>query len=396
MSKLLLNNRTASTLPPRAKEYTVWDSELTGFGLRIYPTGRKTWLLRTWHPESPRKQRFTALGDAALISAQEARQEARLKLREMHLSSASQDDDNCIKFSALAARYMRDHAMLRKRSWREDERRLNKYLLPAFGDIAINKITRAHIAALHNSTGARYPFAANRLKEQLSVMFELARIWMLVPDNQANPAKLIPDFPEPKRTRWLKSHEIERLSKALHEEECPYFVAFVYLSLLTSLRKRELLNLTWQQVDGSRLEITERKNDAPLTVALPKEALALLRLLPKQRNNPYVFCGARSGKPLSDVKSHWNRLRKRANLPDVRIHDLRHTVATWLKKQGRSLNEIGDILGQKNISSTARYVHDISDASSEHLQTHAQHIAKHFNGLPNCLFSSDYFNSSFM
>lgn len=390
MQRLSLTTRLVASLPTPDKERVIWDAALIGFGVRCYPSGRKVYVLRTWHQGRFRKQKLETIGDAVIITADEAKAEARLRLRDLHFEIDCSPQEDTITFSELAARYMRDHARLRKRSWKEDERRLTKYLLPAFATKPISSITRADVAALHNEIGSEFPFAANRVKEQLSMMFGLAKLWMLVPDNHTNPTHLIPDFPEPRRTRWLKPPEVTRLSRSLQQEEDPYVVAYIYLLLLTSLRKKELLNLQWCQVDDERLEVTERKNDAPLTVPLPKEARALLSLLPRQLGNPYIFCGRRPGRPLQDVKSQWKRICKRANLTGVRIHDLRHTVATWLKKQGRRLDEIMVILGQKSIASAAGYVHDYSDDTQAHLQLHANVISAHFAGLPECLLQSNH------
>lgn len=383
MSSQKLTPATIAAIKPADREIYIWDQDLKGFGLRIYPSGKKSFVLRTWSNHRRKPQRLQTLGSAAIISLTDARALAKRTLRNALTEPEPEPQDFSISFLELNKRYMRDYAKLHKRSWQADEIRSRKYLIPTFAERPIASITRADIAQLHAAIGSRYPYQANRVKEQLAKMFSLAQVWLLLPETHLNPTRSIPDFPERKKHRWLKAPEVTRLSLALQHEDNPYVVAFVYLSLLTSLRKNELLHLKWQNIFDAQAEITERKNQAPLLVSLPKEAMAILALLPRQKDNPYVFAGEKTGKPIADMKSQWRRIRKRADLPDVRIHDLRHTVGAWLAQSGYSLHQIGKVLGHRSHEATAVYSHLTDQGTQSALAAHALSISQHFACLPD-------------
>ncbi len=381
MSLRKLTNQAISQVQPSNKETYIWDTELRGFGVRVYPSGSKSYVVRTWLANSHRPQRLQSIGNVNVISLSDARALAKATIREAHHEPALAEAARTITFEMLNARYIRDYARLRKRSWKADERRSENYLLPAFGKMQIDKISKADIAAFHSTLGATYPYQANRCKEQLSVMFQFAINWELLPETFINPTSKVKDFPEEKKKRWLKPAEVERLSMALSHEKNPYVVAFVYLALLTSLRKNELLNLRWKNIFDNCAEIIDRKNDEPLVVPLPKEAMLILRLLPRTNDNDFVFCGSAPGKSICDMKSQWNRIRKRAGLEDVRIHDLRHTVSAWLAQSGKNHSVIGKVLGQKSLEATSRYVHLSDEDSRRALSEHATSISAHFVGI---------------
>lgn len=385
MAMLKITNRSVEALKPTQKEAFYWDSDLTGFGVRIYPSGRKTYVVRIWLADRTRPQVLETIGSTILLDAQEARDEARLRLRDAAIEPDDCSQERSILFAELSKRYLRDYAKLRKRSWKADEQRAYKYLLPALGEKPIAQITRANIAALHNDIGRRFPYAANRCKEQLSKMFELARTWLLLPETHANPAKGVSDFPEQKKTRWLRSEEVTRLSQAVNLEPDPYVRAFVYLLLLTSLRKTELISIKWSDLHGSTLEVKNRKNNQPILIPLNMQALQILAKLPRQNDNPHVFVGSRPGAHLYDCKRAWHRIRHRANLEDVRLHDLRHTVAAWLAQSGESLHLIGKVLGHKSRESTAVYAHLVDDNARAALEKHGSTISDFFASNDNLL-----------
>jgi len=192
-----------------------WDSTVPGFGLRIYPTGRKAFILR--YRVNGSKQLLT-LGTYGVLTLEQARNLARQRLGEViggedpleQRRKARQGET----MQALCTAYLERHAA-RKRSARDDRRRIAQHLVPVWGHRKIDSITRADVAALHTTIGERAPYEANRTVALSGKMFELARGWGFLPENTANPARGIDKFKERKRDRWVTPEELPRLASAM-------------------------------------------------------------------------------------------------------------------------------------------------------------------------------------
>jgi integrase len=244
---------------------------------------------------------------------------------------------------------------------REYRRNLRRFILPALGKLRVSDISRADVARFHHSL-RHIPYQANRNLEIVSKMFGLAEMWGLRPDG-SNPRKHLAKYPEEKRERFLSAAELKRLGDVLNEMEAegiefPSAIAAVRLLLLTGCRLSEIMKLRWEHVDlaASALRLPDSKTGARV-VHIGKAAADVLRSIKPLPFNPHVITGTLPGQPLSDLQPFWRRVRARAGIKDVRIHDMRHTFASVAVASGQGLPMIGKLLGHSQVQTTARYAH---------------------------------------
>jgi integrase len=223
----------------------------------------------------------------------------------------------------------------------------------------------------------------------------VAERWGVLPDG-SNPCRHVERFAEEHRERFLSEQELARLGAALkHAErlgresdgESPFAVAAVRLLVLTGCRMSEILTLRWQDVDldAGLLRLPDSKTGKK-TVRLNAPARELLAALPRIEGNPFVVVGGRDGEYLKDLERPWRRIRERAALANVRLHDLRHSFASVAAAGGHSLPIIGALLGHTQSATTQRYAHlgadplrQASEAIGKRLETamSGQKAAKH-------------------
>ena len=189
-------------------------------------------------------------------------------------------------------------------------------------------------------------------------------------------------FKEEKRERFLSDEEYQRLGAALKEieaerSETASAIAAIRLLMLTGCRLSEIQKLRWEHVDldVGELRLTDTKTGAKL-VYLGDPAIAVLRGIDRQENNPWVIAGRKPGSHLTDLQHPWRRIRKRAGLDDVRIHDLRHSFASGGLLVGEGLPMIGKLLGHTQVQTTARYAHLANDPIKSAANRIASRIAE--------------------
>jgi integrase len=238
--------------------------------------------------------------------------------------------------------------MLEERTLEEYERLLRKLTFPVLGAHPIDAIDRPAIAKLHHAL-ADTPRQANHVLSVLSkVMSWAAKRGLLSSD--ANPCRGIDRYRENKRERFLSAAELSRLGEALREAErektlAPYAIAAIRLLLLTGARKNEILSLKWDYVDpDNRLLRLPRSKTGPKSIYLTTAAAEILRSLPRVQGNPFVIVGEKPGVHLVNLQKPWDRIRVRAGLEDVRLHDLRHSYASVGATGGLSLLFVGSCL----------------------------------------------------
>lgn len=285
-----------------------------------------------------------------------------------------------MKLNEFASIYMETHATARKDSWKEDAGRLRNYILPKLGHRELSEITSGDIAFLHAEVGAKYPYQANRIKEQLSKMFNLAVTWGFLDERAVNPTKRVQDFPEKSRMRFATEGEAKRLISALMREEDIYIRGAILLLLLTGLRKKEILSMEWSKIDWSQgqLRVVKTKNNEVTFQPLSKEAIAIIRGLPREPGNPYVVIGKLPGKHRHDIRAAWERVRKRANVEDVRLHDLRRTVGAWLTQSGVPIQIVKEVMNHKDLKTTLVYARVASKTKREALDLQGELVSKLF------------------
>ena len=194
----------------------------------------------------------------------------------------------------------------------------------------------------------------------LSKIFNLAEGWGLWA-NGANPCRFVEKHKEHKRERFLTEEEFRRLGRVLNEVEAEGSETFsaviaIRLLMLTECRLGEIQTLRWENVDleAGELRLSDSKTGARM-VPLSRAVAQLLESLPRDPDNPWVIAGRKPGAHLTDLQHPWRRIRARAGLGDVRIHDLRHSFASRALALGESLPMIGKLLGHTQVQTTARY-----------------------------------------
>lgn len=346
--------------PPATGQKLIWDSEMKGFGIRVVPGGRKTYIVQG--RVAGRTVRKT-IGPHGVFTADQARGEARQLLAQMARDedprTVTKAEHAAISMRDLAQDYLEKHARPRKadKSVENDVYMLRTKILPALGSKRVSDVGVQDVQALMASM-SETPYSANRVRSLLSKMFALAVDWGQRSDN---PALKVKKYKEHKRTRWLSQEEITRLLDALQGiAHRPAADALRFL-LLTGARKGEVLKAEWTHFNLDRKEwrkpIQNTKQRQEEIVPLSDLAVDLLSQIRASSTEPFVFPGSRKGTRLHDLKIQWQQVRDAANLPGVRIHDLRHTFASHLASSGQSLLVIGKLLGHSQAQTTARYAH---------------------------------------
>ena len=367
-STLTLSGRAVDSLSVTEKDAIFWDRELAGFGVRVYPSGRKVYVVQSRAQGAPRR---VTLGSHGELTATQARLRAaqvidRIKRGEEPNPPPAQAGATV---ADLAQRYLSAHVAVNCNAHTAGIYRgsLENHILPALGMMPLAMVETAHVATLHYRL-RETPRAANRALSVLSKMFSLAAAWGLVADG-TNPCRGVRKYKEKKRERFLSRDEYRRLGWVLAEAEAeaeagiegavsPYAIAALRLLMLTGCRLNEILTLRWDDVDrtAGEFRLRDGKTGARM-VPLTPTAETVLAGIVRVPANPWVIVGKQPGTHLSTITADWYRLRAHAGLDDVRIHDLRHSYASRALAAGESLSMIGKLLGHADIQSTARYAH---------------------------------------
>ncbi len=359
--------------PPQSGQKFIRDNELTGFALRITASGAKSFI---WEGRVHGRPRRITIGVYPALSVFLARREA-IKIRAAIAEGRNPSREREAQrreptFGDLADSYIDRHAKLHKRSWKRDTQMIEGYL-GTLKNRRLSDISPDEVARLHERLGKeKGRYAANRTLALLRTMFNLARDWRLFVGQ--NPTEGIRLFHEEKRERFLSPDELRRVNEALTEEHNEYWRAYFPLSLLLGTRRSELLSARWADIDLDqctwRLPMTKAGRSHLLP--LPSPAVVILRLLPSRRKSEWVFPGIGATGHLSEPKKAWHRIRERAGVPDVRIHDLRRTLGSWLSGQGYNLQLIGKALNHSSVSATQVYARLDIDPLREALERNAR------------------------
>lgn len=357
-----LSKRTVDGLSVEGKDAVFWDHELPGFGVRVYPSGAKVYVIQS--RRRGRSKRVT-VGRHGALSPDRARKQAaaiiaRIKAGEEPVPPEPTPEPT---LADLADRYMREHVELHCKASTAAHYRwmLARYIVPVLGELPIAEIERKHVLSLHYELRGK-PAAANRAVEMLVKMFNLAELWGLRPDG-SNPCRLVRRYKTGRRERFLSPEEYGRLGRVLDVAEAerlasPHGVAAIRLLMLTGCRRNEILGLRWEDVDSEagELRIRDGKTGARPAPLSPAAARVLSRL-PRAPGQPWVFPGKKRNTHLRSINDSWDRIRARAGLGGVRLHDLRHSFASRALALGESLPMIGELLGHTQVGTTARYAH---------------------------------------
>lgn len=355
-----ITKRSVDAAVPHEREFFLWDDELKGFGLRVYPSGRKMYLAQF---RAGGRLRRVNIGLHGTLTPDDARTEAMKHLSAVRLGGNPAAERDRRKASPtmkeFGRRLLEEHVAVhcKPTTHAEYRRSVELFINPKLGTHRIIDVSRADVVELHQSMKAT-PYQANRTLGVLSVMFTVAHTWGVRTDG-VNPCWKVKRYKEEKRERYLTAEELARLGEVLRESTSePEAVNCIRLLLLTGCRLREIQTLKWEHVDlgAGLLRLPDSKTGAKL-VAIGGAAVDVLKSIPKVKDNPYVITGKLSGQHLTDMQRPWRRLRKCADLEDVRIHDLRHSFASDALQLGEDLPMIGKLLGHTQVQTTARYAH---------------------------------------
>ncbi|MCY4002243.1 MAG: tyrosine-type recombinase/integrase [Rhodospirillales bacterium] len=358
-----LTKRAVDALSVAAGDTVVWDRDLPGFGVRVYASGRKVWCVQTRGPAGQPK-RF-ALGPCSEVTADRARRRAALAIDRIKqgLDPDPPPPAPVPTVADLAARYMEAHVRVNCRpgTVATFESVLRRHIVPELGHLRLADVDRAEVVALHDKLRAT-PWQANQTVRVLASMFRLAEAWGMTPPRR-NPCRSVRRYREKGRERFLTPAEYRRLGRVLDAAEAdgsvfPTAIPALRLLLLTGCRKQEVLNLRWDDVDRAAGELRLRDTKSGWrSVPLTPPVAHVLAGIPRRADNPWVITGQKRGEHLKSLDDIWQRLRRRAGLADVRIHDCRHSYASRALALGESLTMIGRLLGHAKIGTTARYAH---------------------------------------
>lgn len=363
-NKVKLTKKVVETAVPHSTERLfIWDTEVKGFNLRIYPTGRKTYFLQ--YRNQAHKTHKIKIGVHGNITTEEAREKARQLSLKISLGEdpaiTSREKKAIITVADLTKEYLELHANVNKRtkSIKDDTRMISNVILPKLGKFNIKIVTSLDLQKLHRDLKDK-PYLANRVRALINKMFNLARDWGWLTDN---PVLGIEKYQEEKRDRWLNDGELQRLWAVLEKYNHHLTTHVFKLLLLTGARKGELLQATWDQFDlekgiwtkPSHLTKQKKKEHLPLS----ENALQVINQVKqfKKESSLYLFPGKIDGQPLQEIKTFWKKVIKEAGIENVRIHDLRHTHASHLVSSGLSLSIVGKLLGHTQAATTQRYAH---------------------------------------
>jgi site-specific recombinase XerD len=359
--------------PPEARKIDYFDLQLPGFLLEIRATGGKTYYLR--YSDKHGAQRQFRIGSATLLTLGQAKIKARDTRTVVELGSDPQGEKaalrNVPRFRDFATKTYLPHAMSYKRSWKTDESMLRTHLLPALGQLHLDEVTPDHIRALLDElrTNGYAPGTISRALILLRHMFNLARKWKIasLTDNPTSGFNAPPDV---QRNRFLSRQEADRLIAAIKADENQIAARAILMLLLTGARRNEITHARWDYVDWTErtLLVPMSKNGKARKISLTSAAMDVLDTMKPVAQNGYIFPSPATGRPSPHLFFPWDRIRKRAGLADVRMHDLRHSFASFLINNGASLYRVQRLLGHLNSKSTQRYSHLSAEALAETVQ----------------------------
>lgn len=352
----------ALTCPDGKKKLDIFDTKTKGLLLEVRASGGKTYYLR--YQDGRSKTRQLKLADALDASLSQARSLADKVRSKIALGSDPSAEKAIARqvptFAEFAALRYLPFAMGYKRSWRSDDSYLRNHLLPNFGKKHMDEITKHDVISFHHGMRAKnYALGTcNRCLVLLRYMMNLAVRWE-IPGVTKNPTKDIPLFEDPnKKERFLSQEEAHTLYLAVQQSQNKNLQFIIPMLILTGARKREVLDAKWDEFDLVRKQwrISVTKAGKPRYVPLSDSVIQMLSTMAHDES-PWIFPNPKTKKPYASIFCAWDTARKHAGLADVRIHDLRHSFASFLVNAGRSLYEVQKILGHTQIKTTQRYAH---------------------------------------
>ena len=430
MTRVRLTKRAVDNSVPRDKPFVLYDGELAGFGLRVMPSGFRSWIVE-YRPDGGgrgvAKKRMT-LGAVGKLTADQARAQAKTILANVALGgdpaggrSASRATPTVAEFAETFLEEGCAPGKIKSSTKRLYADNLRRLTVPQIGSLKLDAVKPSDIARLHRSIGKRTPTTANNLLVTLSSMFRYAGACGWIPKGASPVPGAAERFKTEARERYLSVAELGRLGDVLREAETvglpwtlnesadpskvkhrpkadklrvvvsPFVTAAIRLLLFTGCRKSEILTLRWTEVDFERgmLHLTDSKTGRK-SIILSAPALAILDSLP--RTQTYVITGKEPWAARNDITNAWYRIRSAAGLGGgdglqaFRLHDFRHSFASTGVGSGMGLPIVGKLLGHLQPATTARYAHLDADPIRRAVNSIGATIAARLDGKSSEVF----------
>ena len=340
---------------PKSGRAYVHDSKEKGLSAYVTVAGAVTFYVRK--RINGRDDRVV-IGRYPDISIEQARKKALEIKSQVALGKDPSADKKRLRkeitFEEMFNEYMERYSKKQKRSWKFDEREVNKFCSQWFTKKA-SQITRLDVQALHEKVHDHNGlYQANRILERISAIYNRAIRWGW---EGTNPAQGVKKFKEKSRDRFLKRDEMPRFFAALAKEKNAIAKEFILMSLLTGARKSNVLAMRWSEVnlDMQEWRIPETKNGEPHTVPLSEQAIEILTRRRKAARSVFVFPGEGKDGHYADPVRAWKRVLKEAKITDLRLHDLRRTLGSWMAATGTTTAIIGKTLAHKSVQATKIY-----------------------------------------
>ena len=378
--KAKLTTSRIGRLRPKSGEYTVWDSITPHLGVRVTPTGTMRFIHTA---QVDGKLKKTTIGDAGLMPLDEARTIAR----DLDAGGGkAQDRKPCPTLREWVDVWWSRTSTDIKPATRKGYRfMLDRKLLPAFGGKPLDGIDRAGILAWYERYSRTSPGSANYALELLSSILKYAVRMEVIP---SNPASRIQRNPKGRKTRFLSDEERKRLLAEIDyvPQQHRIKALTVKMLLFTGCRSGEIRSLKWEEVENDALQLQDSKV-GPRKVWLNNEARAIIDEAKARQEgsarSEYVFPHPKDAKTCLGDRgffAFWKKLRERAGIPDVRIHDLRHSFASEAVRRGIPLPVVSKLLGHSNIAMTMRYAHVSNSVVEDAVERVGDQLVEQING----------------
>jgi len=374
-----INETFAKKATAPAKGNTIYrDEELKGFALRVTAAGSRSFVLN--YTINKQERRMT-IGSFPVWSAAAAREEAKSLRRAVDQGidplEARNERREAPTVADLWSEYEKVHLpTLSLRSAMDQRGMWAKFILPEMRSVALTELTSRQIDRLHAKISEATPTRANRVLEVLRKALNLSIRWGWI---EKNPADGFRRNAEHSREKYLTKDDYDRVFGALDRMPNRKAANAIRLLILTGARRGEVLGLEWQDLD-LELGIWNRpphksKDRKRKRIPISNEALILLRTMRETAEGNHLFPTS-TGSPLPDINRPWRWLRDEIGIPDLRVHDLRHSFASVLVSSGETLETIGKLLGHSQYQTTMRYAHLMDDP----LRKAANKMAERFQG----------------
>jgi integrase len=351
-----------SACPAGARKIDFFDTSVPGFLLEVRSSGGKTFYQR-YRDDHGRERQFK-IGSTNVLTVTQARRKGRAVLAEAALGRDPQEEREELRSIPTLTEFARGtylpYAKNVKRSWKTDETILRIHVLRKIGGLPLDQIKNQAIADLlrRMQDDGYASGTTNRVLVLLRYMFNLASKWG-APGAGKNPTVGLRTAPDVCHERFLTLDETQRLLSALDVDENQTAARAIKLLLFTGARRNEITQAKWEHLNWEQrtLWVPLSKTGRPRSIRLNSAAIEILRATPRVKNNPFIFPSPTTGRPSPSLHFPWLRIRKRAGLLDIRLHDLRHSFASFLVNEGVSLYVVQGLLGHLHARTTQRYAH---------------------------------------